>query len=43
MGIGFSKSEATDMAHTTDVEHTGNVVIRVLQKKLSGNDDHEED
>lgn len=43
MGVGFSKEEATDLAHTTDVEQTGNVVVRVLQKKLAGTDDQEED
>eukprot|EP01043_Picozoa_sp_COSAG02_P017913 COSAG02_NODE_823_length_16754_cov_69.933353_6_plen_1425_part_00 len=41
MGVGFDKEEATDLAHTTDIEHTGNVVIRVLQKKLAGTDDHD--
>ena len=43
MGVGFSKDEATDMAHATDSEHTGEVVIRTLQSRLNPVADQEED
>ena len=44
MGVGsFDKEEATDMAHATDTERTGNVVVRVLQAKLAGSADTEND
>jgi Ca2+-binding EF-hand superfamily protein/CRP-like cAMP-binding protein len=43
MGVGFSKEEATDMAHATDTDRTGNVVIRVLQNKLTATGENEDD
>ena len=43
MGVGFSKDEATDMAHATDTDHTGEVVIRTLQSKLNPAEEEQEE